>query len=117
MARAEDYIQRTVVHWLRATCRPLIVFHVPNGGRRAPAEAAIFKGLGVLAGVPDLIILWPGRCAGLELKAPGQRPTAAQLDIGEQMQSLGHLWGWADSVDDAIAILKSWGVPTREKAA
>ena len=114
MARAEDNIQRTVVHWIRATCPGVVVFHVPNGGRRSRAEAAIFKGLGVLAGVPDLIILWPGRCAGLELKAPGGRPTPAQLAIGEQMQSLGHLWGWADSVDDAIGLLKSWGVPTRE---
>lgn len=116
MKRQEDSTQRAVVHWVRATCPGTLVFHVPNGGARNRAEAGIFKGLGVLAGVPDLIILWPGVCAGLELKAPGKRPSDTQAAVGEQMQAMGHLWGWADSVDGALALLKSWGIPTRERA-
>jgi hypothetical protein len=111
--RAEDQIQRAVVHWIRAACPGTIVFHVPNGGKRSKAEAGIFKGLGVLAGVPDLIILWPGRCAGLELKAPGKKPEPAQERIGQQMLEQGHLWGWADDIDEALAILRGWGIPTR----
>jgi hypothetical protein len=113
-ARAEDQIQGAVVHWIRATCPGVVVFHVPNGGKRTRAEAGIFKQLGVLAGVPDLMILWPGRVAGLELKAPGKKPEPAQKQIGEQMLAMGHLWGWADGVDEALALLRGWGIPTRE---
>ncbi|MEY4932682.1 MAG: hypothetical protein RLZZ403_1002 [Pseudomonadota bacterium] len=114
-ARIEDQIQRTVVHWIRATCPGALVFHVPNGGKRSRAEAGIFKGLGVLAGVPDLIILWPGVCAGLELKAPGKKPEPAQEQIGQQMLAMGHRWGWADDIDKALALLREWGIPTRER--
>ena len=115
MSRAEDQIQSAVVHWIRATCPGTIVFHVPNGGKRTRAEAGIFKALGVLAGVPDLIIMWRGHVAGLELKAPGKMPEPHQLLIGEQMLAMGHLWGWASSVDDALAMLRGWGIPTRER--
>jgi hypothetical protein len=113
-ARAEDQIQRAVVEWIRFTCPTALVFHVPNGGGRTRAEAGRFKAIGVLAGVPDLIVMWPGVCAGLELKTPANRPTAEQAEIGRRMAEMGHLWGWASSVDDALALLRVWGIPTRE---
>lgn len=34
-------------------------FHVPNGGHRSEAEAAIFKAMGVMSGVADICILIP----------------------------------------------------------
>jgi hypothetical protein len=47
----EATIQRAVFQHLRARgVRGLVAFHVPNGGYRRPAEAAIMKGLGVVAG-------------------------------------------------------------------
>ncbi|HEY8414450.1 MAG TPA: VRR-NUC domain-containing protein [Thermaerobacter sp.] len=50
----EDQEQRTVVHWLQM--HGILFVHVPNGGYRRPVEAAIFRGLGVQPGVPDLLI-------------------------------------------------------------
>jgi hypothetical protein len=48
----EQIIQRAVCQHLRQRgARGLVWFHVPNGGRRSPVEAAIFNGLGVRAGV------------------------------------------------------------------
>lgn len=114
MARQEDQIQRAVVDWIRLACPTAIVFHVPNGGFRTRAEAGRFKSLGVLAGVPDLIIMWPGVVAALELKTPANRPTAEQAEFGRRMTGMGHHWGWASSVDDALALLRVWGIPTRE---
>lgn len=101
-----------LLHWVRAAS-PALIFHVPNGGGRSKIEAAILKGLGVTAGIPDFIILWPGTCAGLELKAKGEKPTPAQLAIGELFQSMGHRWDWTDDFDEAVAILTSWGLPMR----
>lgn len=34
-----------------------LCFHCPNGGGRSKAEAAIFKGMGVMAGVADIMVL------------------------------------------------------------
>jgi len=42
-------------------------------------------------GVPDRIALLPnGRCAFIEVKAPGQKPTKLQQAIHGRMAALGH---------------------------
>src|SRR5215471_5481753 len=46
----------------RAPVGNVIIIHVANGGYRRPTEAAILKGLGVVAGVPDVILIHRGRC-------------------------------------------------------
>jgi hypothetical protein len=54
MKREEQTIHRTIVQHLRARAmRGCVWFHPPNGGWRSPVEAAIFKSLGVRAGVAD----------------------------------------------------------------
>jgi hypothetical protein len=74
----EQRIHRTVIAHLRQGGVPGLVFiHVPNGGKREPVEAAIFKGLGVRAGVSDLLLWHNAKSYALELKAKGG-PTAAQ---------------------------------------
>jgi len=60
-ARPEDQIQRAIFQHLRARKAPgTFAFHVPNGGKRRPIEAAILKGLGVVAGVPDVVLIRAG---------------------------------------------------------
>ena len=115
--REEDAAQKWVVEWVRRTCPSVLIFHVPNGGQRSRTEAAILKGLGVLAGIPDLILLWPGHVAGLEMKAPKGKPTPEQEAIGERMIQMGHLWGVARSPEEAIALFAQWGVPTKARGS
>jgi hypothetical protein len=45
-----------------------LIFHVPNGGNRSEFEGSQLKASGVVAGIPDLIILNNGKAYGLELK-------------------------------------------------
>jgi hypothetical protein len=88
--RREDAIQRTVLEHLRVRGRSNAYwFAVPNGGGRSPIEAAILKGLGVRAGVPDLIIVHAGKMFGLELKADGNRPTRLQTEAQAAMRAAG----------------------------
>jgi hypothetical protein len=69
--RPEQIIHRTIVAHLRARAVPGCTWwHTPNGGWRSPVEAAIFKSLGVRAGVADLLLLHDGQFFALELKAP-----------------------------------------------
>ena len=82
--RAEDAIQRNVVRWLSTldVQRRLaaVWFHVPNGGGRSPIEASIFKGLGVKAGVADLIFLWGDYAQVIERLVAAARAASALLN-------------------------------------
>lgn len=73
MRHLEDNLQRACVRWLRLRHPNVFAFHCPNGGKRGLAEAARFKAMGVVPGIPDLLIFerrgeHPG--LAIELKAP-----------------------------------------------
>jgi hypothetical protein len=79
--RPEAAIQRAVFQHLRTRGAPgVLAFHPANGGWRSPIEGAIFRGLGVVPGTPDVIVIHEGRCYALELKAEGGRATPKQLE-------------------------------------
>ena len=109
--RPEAAIQRAVFQHLRARGAPgLVAFHVPNGGYRRPAEAAIMKGLGVVAGVPDVIAIHQGRCFALELKAEGGRTTDNQLATIAALREAGAFTAITEGLDRALAVLEGWGL-------
>jgi len=110
-ARPEQQIQRAVIEHLRRRGEPgAFAFHPANGGARRPIEAAILKSLGVIAGVPDVIVIHDGRCYGLELKADGGRVTAVQAQCHEAMRAAGAVVGVACGIDAALAQLVAWGL-------
>jgi hypothetical protein len=109
--RPEQTIQRAVFDHLCLRAAPgVFAFHVPNGGYRKPIEAAIMKGLGVRAGVPDIIAIHEGRCYALELKAEGGRATPKQLEAIAAMEAAGAYCCIAEGLDRAIACLEAWGI-------
>ena len=109
--RPEAAIQRAVFQHLRGRgATGLFAFHVPNGGYRRPTEAAILKGLGVVAGVPDVILIHRGRCYAMELKAEGGRPTETQLAAVAAMEAAGAYCCIAEGLDRALAVLEGWGL-------
>ena len=72
--RPEDIIQRAVFDHLRVRSAPnVFAFHSANGGWRSRVEAKILKGLGVRAGVPDLIAIHRGEVFAIELKSESGR--------------------------------------------
>jgi hypothetical protein len=109
--RSEDAIQRAVFEHLRVRAAPRVfAFHPANGGYRRPIEAAVLKGLGVRAGVPDVIAVHEGRCYGLELKVPGGRPSELQLATIAAMEAAGAYCCIAEGLDRALAALEAWGL-------
>src|SRR6266545_803134 len=109
--RPEDAIQRAVFQHLRARAAPgVFAFHPANGGYRKPVEAAILKGLGVRAGVPDVIAIHNGRCFALELKAEGGRATDKQLECIAALREAGAFTAVAEGLDRALACLEAWGL-------
>lgn len=70
------------------------------------------KSRGIIAGVPDTLLIVPGLPAiAIELKAPGNKPTDMQERVGEAIQAAGGIWGWCDTVLGYMAILLNAGVP------
>lgn len=107
----EDLIQRAVFQHIRARGAPgLVAWHTPNGGKRKPIEAAIFKGLGVRAGVADIIAVHQGKIYALELKAEDGRPTTAQIEFLSDIEKAGAFTAIPRGLDAALATLEAWGL-------
>lgn len=114
----EQQLQRAVVELLGlyypSGRSPVICFHVPMGGARSKAEAAILKGLGARAGIPDLILLWGGGCAGIELKVKGRPLSKAQREVREEFRAARIPWFLVQSVNEmeaALGFLAGGGMP------
>ena len=68
------------------------------------------KGMGVVAGVPDIIAIKDGRCFALELKVPGGRATDRQLATIAALREAGAFTAVAEGLDRALACLEAWGL-------
>jgi len=88
----------------------VFAFHPANGGYRTPIEAAMLKGMGVVAGVPDVIAIHQGRVYGLELKAQGGRATPKQVATLATMQAAGATTAIAEGLDAALRWLEAHGL-------
>jgi hypothetical protein len=114
MMRAEEQLQRSVVQLLALyEARGLLAYcHVPNGGWRTPAEAGIFRAMGVRRGVPDLLLWTPGgKSFGVELKAGRGKESDAQALWRSTLETLGHRVYVCWSIDEVEAVLRLEGVP------
>lgn len=91
----EDHLQMQVMSYIRYQYPDLLAFHTPNGGNRNALEGAKFKRMGVLPGVPDILIPKPnkqynGLC--IELKIKPNKPTPNQVEvIGKFKQNNWHV--------------------------
>lgn len=108
--RPEQELQKSCVIWLEMQRRvgKLTYFHVPNGGKRSKREAWILKGLGVRAGVPDLVIGFPGgRTLYVELKAPtGSSVSQAQKEFHEELTRMGFVVNIVRTLDQLMNAVK-----------
>jgi hypothetical protein len=109
--RPEQQIQKAVLDHLAWRALPGTWWcHYPSGGWRSPIEARIFKSLGVVAGVPDLLIVRCGQLHALELKVQGGRLTDTQSATHEDMKRAGVIVATAYGIDAALEQLTMWGL-------
>jgi hypothetical protein len=74
------------------------------------------KNRGIRAGQPDTLLLCDGRAIYCELKAPGNKPSDAQLEMGREIEWAGGVWFWADSVVAYYLGMVAWRIPMRANA-
>lgn len=124
MQHVEHEHQKALIQWAYRTRLPAApdvkpgstvgdyLFAIPLGGKRPPREAARLKAEGAKAGVCDLMLpLRRQNSAGLwlEMKAPGNTPTALQSAWIDRMELAGYCATWRDSWIEAAALI-AWYV-------
>jgi hypothetical protein len=118
MRRPEQALQKQVARYLDfALPKTATWFHPANGGYRRKAEARIFKGLGVKAGVPDIVIIWEGRAYFIELKAGTNKLTEHQVNMMRSLTDAGAGWHCCTSLESVTETLDGWGIPLKARAA
>jgi len=114
---SEQQLQKAVLEHLRWRGVPeLFAFHVPNGGWRSPVEAAIFRALGVVACVPDILVIRNGQVFALELKTEHGRLTQTQAETQQRMRAAGATVDTAVELDAALERLEQWGLLSTQRA-
>jgi hypothetical protein len=94
------------------------LFHVPNGGYRDPATAALLATQGIRAGVPDLLLLVPRRGAdgdiihglAIEMKKRdhSNSPSAAQRTWLLALREQGYMAVVAYGATEAVGYLEHY---------
>jgi hypothetical protein len=85
----EETLQKAVMAYLRLAVPDGVAWHTPNGGQRHAKAAARLKGAGVLAGFPDVALLWRSKLYLIELKAPHGVASSAQRRLWPALIAAG----------------------------
>lgn len=125
MNRQEQAFQISLVETLNMVLdhRRVVFFHPANGGKRTPAEAAIFLRMGVLPGMGDLVVLWAdeagrGRAAVMECKRlKGGIASPDQERVAQRLEAAGVPVRFVRTLREALEFLDTCGVPFRIKPA
>jgi hypothetical protein len=113
---SEHTVQKRLLSILDYAKRPeIVVFAIPNAGRRGFQTAAKLKAEGMMAGVADLEFLFPvdepgGCCAFLEMKTIGGSLSIAQMGFRAKLARLGIRWETAKTLEEALDVMRAWNV-------
>ena len=109
--RPEQQVQAAVFQHFKLRGTPgVFCFHPFSGGYRRPIEAAIYKRLGAISGLPDVIAIRDGVTYALELKADGGKLSETQRATLAAMIEAGAIVGVAVGIDEAIEWLEVRGL-------
>lgn len=109
----EHRIQVSFVEWFRLKYpkRAHNLFSVPNGGKRDAVTGAKLKAEGALAGVADLILLYPNSCYHallIETKTHKGRQSDAQKAWQEKIEKDGYKYVVCRSLTDFVTTVEEY---------
>lgn len=114
----ERQVQRSILA-MCGTCFPSVyITAIPNGAHLAGNDQARFKQMGALkgdglkVGFPDMMAIWDGGIAFMEVKRPKfGRLSDQQIAVHEELSSRGWPVATVTSIDEAYSFLKRCGAP------
>ena len=118
----ERQVQRAILQMCGALFPDVYLHHSPNGAflgsaRDKAIRGGALKGDGTKAGFPDLICLWSGGAAFMEIKRPKNSSVSdEQKACHERLTSLGWPVAIIKTPEAAHAFLVKCGAPCRGSA-
>jgi hypothetical protein len=113
-AHPEQSLQIAIATYLaRVLTAPTFFTAIGHGGG-GKLRGAILKGMGMQAGVPDILIINRGKCLWIELKAGKGSLSSEQIAVHQWLVAAGCSVTVCRSIDDVRERLDVWGVPTIE---
>ena len=124
-AGSESQEQAKFVAWWRIAGQRLapnvVLASIPNGGARSSVTGARLKREGVVAGMPDLVLLC-ARCGRhalfIEMKTKRGRVSASQRDLIPLLEAQGYgvavCHGWEEAVKTVESYLAGQWEPAHE---
>lgn len=109
--RNEEQRQRAFLALAKRRCPEVMVFAVPNAGKRSEWEIGKAKREGLRAGVCDLVCVWNRGVAFVEFKAGTTMPSAAQTEFLNGLVRRGQHCGVFRQEQSALDWLRSIGAP------
>ena len=108
--------QAGFVQWFRAKWPRVLIFAIPNGGKRSIVTAKRLRREGVTPGVPDLYI--PAWGIWIEMKRQkGGRTSPDQDGMISYLENVGHRvivgYGATDASDKLLSLLNITGAATK----
>ena len=111
MKNIESQIQQACISWVRLEYPRLIVYAIPNGGKRDAVTGAILKAEGVLAGVADIFVAKANKYHHglyIEMKAPKGKQVSSQRAFERAVSLEGYQYSLCRSFDDFRAVIKTY---------
>jgi hypothetical protein len=108
---SEEKRQIAVLRDLHICAPGVMVWAVPNGGKRTVWAAQKAKREGMRAGTPDLTLIWNRGVAFVEMKDGAAMPDANQRDALNRLCRAGHHCGVFRTSASLLRWLKGLGAP------
>lgn len=114
---SEAALHRAVAAYLHAALKPPAFFTTFPSGGGGKVRGAQLKAMGLLPGMPDLLVLWLSGSGlallGLELKAKVGRLSQAQVECADKFADVGAHYRVCRSIEEVDYSLRQFRVPTR----
>lgn len=108
MRELEHEQQKAFITWVRYAYPKLMLFSIPNGGKRSKAVAGKMKAEGVISGIPDILVAkqsggYPALF--IEMKSAKGRMSENQIEVKKQLEAEGYKVEVCYSFDEARQVL------------
>jgi hypothetical protein len=112
----ERVLHKQIADTLALTLTPATWFTTFPSGGGGRVRGALLKRMGLVPGVPDLLLISGGRAHWIELKAPGGSLSQAQRLVHKILEGVGCHVATCRSLNDVLRQLETWGIETRISA-
>jgi len=111
----EQQVHFQVAGFLKLVLRTDVFFTTFPAGGGGKLRGAFLKRMGLVPGVPDVLIVYQGRAYWIELKSDSGQLSKTQKDTIAALNTAGSHVMICHSVEEVSYALSLWKIPTRIK--